>query len=601
MAERDIAKLGLEIDSSGAIKATKNLDRLEKQSGETERATDGVTKSSKMSTTAMVAYAAVVSGAALGLRKLVTVSRQFDIINASLITVTGSTENAAKAFDQIKEFAATTPFALQEVANSFVKLKALGLDPSEQAMQSYGNTAAAMGKSMNQMIEAVADASTGEFERLKEFGIKAKSQGDDVSFTFRGITQTIGKNSEEIQGYLLAIGENEFAGAMAQRADSLDGAISNLGDTWDNLFLTISQAGVGETIETTVRMATDAIKDFDTAIETGQFDWLVNTVATLTAEFLDLGNAIGAYAAIAASAFALDFDAIDTIVERRKEERAATDLRIEKIWEEKAATDELNKSKTAVTTSTAAGGGDGGEGKAADATGAAAGGAFEFTDRFDAIRQSLLSEEELFDESYERRRAEIQDFIDFNWDHADAGYSALQDLETKHQQDLNKIARKGQRDNIDQASNALGAASELATAFGNEQLGSSKELATAEAIMSTYSAAMKQYDAAGGGWAGAAAAAVAIAYGLARVQKIQTTQLSSKTASDPGGGTQSPRDSFVSDVSRDDNRRQRADRTGPQEVNITVDTGGMPVGREAIEAIVEGVRELFADGGRQFE
>jgi hypothetical protein len=38
-----------------------------------------------------------------------------------------------------------------------------------------------MGKDMMQMIEAVADASTGEFERLKEFGIKASKQGDQVA------------------------------------------------------------------------------------------------------------------------------------------------------------------------------------------------------------------------------------------------------------------------------------------------------------------------------------------------------------------------------------------------------------------------------------
>ena len=36
-----------------------------------------------------------------------------------------------------------------------------------------------MGKDLSQMIEAVADATTGEFERLKEFGIKAGKEGDD--------------------------------------------------------------------------------------------------------------------------------------------------------------------------------------------------------------------------------------------------------------------------------------------------------------------------------------------------------------------------------------------------------------------------------------
>ena len=47
----------------------------------------------------------------------------------------------------------------------------------------YGDTASAMGKSLDDMVEAVADAATGEFERLKEFGIRASKNGDRVSFT----------------------------------------------------------------------------------------------------------------------------------------------------------------------------------------------------------------------------------------------------------------------------------------------------------------------------------------------------------------------------------------------------------------------------------
>lgn len=185
--------------------------------------------------------------------KLIEVAREFDVINASLKTMTGSAEAAEEAFAQIQEFAATTPFDLAQVAQAFVKLKALGLDPSEEALLSYGNTASAMGKSLDQMVEAVADAATGEFERLKEFGVKSRSEGDRVSFTFRGVTTTVRKSSEEIQGYLLGLGQTDFAGAMAERSETLDGALSNLADSWDNLFLTIANAGVADLIEDTSR------------------------------------------------------------------------------------------------------------------------------------------------------------------------------------------------------------------------------------------------------------------------------------------------------------------------------------------------------------
>ncbi len=91
---------------------------------------------------------------------------KFEKLEASLRTITGSADNAAAAFSFIQDFAATTPFQLEEVTAAFIKLKALGLTPSKEALTSYGNTATAMGKSLNQMIEAVADAATGEFDRI---------------------------------------------------------------------------------------------------------------------------------------------------------------------------------------------------------------------------------------------------------------------------------------------------------------------------------------------------------------------------------------------------------------------------------------------------
>jgi hypothetical protein len=59
-------------------------------------------------------------------------------------------------------------------------------------------------------------------ERLKEFGIKAKSQGDQVTFTFQGVSTTVGKNSREIEAYLRSIGDVQFAGAMEEQADTLN-------------------------------------------------------------------------------------------------------------------------------------------------------------------------------------------------------------------------------------------------------------------------------------------------------------------------------------------------------------------------------------------
>jgi hypothetical protein len=179
------------------------------------------------------ALAAAAGAASLGVLATgaIRTTAQFQSLKASLVTVTGSQEAANAAFARLTQFAATTPYQLQEVVGAFTKLTAMGLNPSQEALTAYGNTASAMGKSLDQMIEAVADAATGEFERLKEFGIRAKSEGDNVSFTFQGITTTVGKNAKEIEEYLMSLGSVQFAGAMERQAETLNGVMSNLQDS----------------------------------------------------------------------------------------------------------------------------------------------------------------------------------------------------------------------------------------------------------------------------------------------------------------------------------------------------------------------------------
>jgi hypothetical protein len=136
-----------------------------------------------------------------------------------------------------------------------------------------------MGKDLNQMIEAVADASTFEFERLKEFGIKSSQQADTVSFTFRGVTTTVKKNSEEIQKYLLNIGNTDFAGAMETRSKTLDGQLSSLADSFDGLVLAVAQSGFGDAVGEQAATAEDAITALTDAIASNEIaatlqDWV---------------------------------------------------------------------------------------------------------------------------------------------------------------------------------------------------------------------------------------------------------------------------------------------------------------------------------------
>lgn len=253
----DVASLVVKVSEQGA-KATS--DRL-----------DNLSKSAKVAGAAVAGLASIVAATAYkAAQELVESQRQLDKMSASLKTLTGSTQGARQALSILQDFARDTPYGLEQAVEGFRKLVALGLTPSEEALRSYGNTAAAMGKDLNQMIEAVADASTFEFERLKEFGIKAKQNKDDVEFTFQGTTTVVKKSAADIEQYLLNIGNVNFAGAMADQANTLNGAIASASDSWSQLKMTLATSlDVGALAEP-IRYIDDLIQELNAQVASGE-------------------------------------------------------------------------------------------------------------------------------------------------------------------------------------------------------------------------------------------------------------------------------------------------------------------------------------------
>lgn len=227
---------------------------------------------------------------------------EFEKLQASLKTVTGSSEEAQQAFGFIQGIAQKLPYSIQETTDAFIKMKSLGLTPTREALTSFSNTSAAMGKGLNQMIEAVADAATGEFERLKEFGIKSKSQGDQVQFTFQGVTTTVKKNSTEITKYLQSIGEVQFAGAAAEQMNTLGGLTSNLGDSFARLAKKIGESGLNDLFKKILRYGISAVNSIIDNFDLIEFAWIALKVSLINS-WIEFKRDVGIITVSVANAF----------------------------------------------------------------------------------------------------------------------------------------------------------------------------------------------------------------------------------------------------------------------------------------------------------
>lgn len=173
----------------------------------------------------------VVVGLAEVVRAVIQTTATFEKFKAVLTNTLGSQRAAAEAFELIQKTATTTPFSLEQVTEAYIKLANRGLKPTELALKSFADIAASQGKELDQFVEAALDATQGEFERLKEFGIKASKSGEQITFAFKGIKESVENTPEAINAFLVALGQVEgVAGATDSVSATLSGTLSNLGD-----------------------------------------------------------------------------------------------------------------------------------------------------------------------------------------------------------------------------------------------------------------------------------------------------------------------------------------------------------------------------------
>ena len=231
------------IDVDVVVSNQKRIARLEKSLGRATKATIGLGSAAKIAATAF---------AAIGFTRLVgsvvNTIRQFQDLRQTLITIEGDANKAAQAFDLIREFTSGTTFQLGEVTNAFITFKNAGLNPTAEFMTNIGNIAAGMGKRIDDVAKAVFNATTGEFEMLKQLGIKVKTEGDKLTVNFRGTAFNIKNDGQEIIDFLSEVGRVKFAGAIERQAQTLSGAFSNMKDEFAIAANEIGEGGLTEAL-----------------------------------------------------------------------------------------------------------------------------------------------------------------------------------------------------------------------------------------------------------------------------------------------------------------------------------------------------------------
>ncbi|MHB1179058.1 MAG: hypothetical protein ACYCZO_12100, partial [Daejeonella sp.] len=247
------------------------FDNLGNAIEKTDKKSGGLMNTIRTGVAAMATYFTLDAIIGFG-KQVLNITAEFQKMNAVLGNTFGSKGLANLAMKTIVDFASKTPFSVNELTASFVKLANQGFIPTGAEMRKLGDLASSTGKGFDQLSEAILDAMSGENERLKEFGIKAKVSGDQVTYTFKGIATTVDNTAASIRNYITSLGDVQgVSGSMAVISETLTGKISNLGDTWDQMLVSVGSNTSG--------VFAGAIDIMSKAVEkVTQFNEEINTV-----------------------------------------------------------------------------------------------------------------------------------------------------------------------------------------------------------------------------------------------------------------------------------------------------------------------------------
>ena len=207
---------------------------------------------------------------------------------STLNVVLKDQQKAAKMMAWAVEFANKTPFETDSVVEATVRLQSYGIE-AQKVMTQIGDMAGVMNKDLMQAVEAVADAQTGELERLKEFGItKAMiiAKGAEL-YKNQTIVDNKGHivDQEKFNDALFALMEDRFKGGMEIQAKSYKGLMSTISGVWKTgLAQMAGISGTGEIIEGSA---------FDAAKE--GLNWIANKMQDMSkaGAFERIGKKIG--------------------------------------------------------------------------------------------------------------------------------------------------------------------------------------------------------------------------------------------------------------------------------------------------------------------
>ena len=241
-------------------------------------------------------------GATRLIGSIINTTARFEDLGDALASVTGSAQAGAEAFDFVSKFATQTQFGVEDLTTTFIKLKASGIEPTQELLTLFTDTAAVTTDqlgSLQAITDLFARTTSGglgleELNRLADRGVPVFRILEEQLGLARLQISEVGKTAEGSAKILNALStglRKDFGGATANVVDNLSTQFSNLDIELKNAANTFGQ-GLSPALKDVVSDLTKFVEDNEELIAAlGRLGGtILKGVVTL---FVSLAKALG--------------------------------------------------------------------------------------------------------------------------------------------------------------------------------------------------------------------------------------------------------------------------------------------------------------------
>lgn len=217
---------------------------------------------------AAIGVTAALVGIGTAVGSVARVGAGFEDLKDSLDTVFGSMAAGDVAMDKVFKFAQTTPFQIEDATKAFIQLRAVGVEPNMDMLQTFADVASTsidqLGafQTLVRVVQRSASGGLGleELNQLDERGIPAiKILTTELGMSKEELTK-FGKTAEGaaiMMDTLIKALNKQFGGAMESKMDNLSTKTSNMTIAFKQLADSVFKSGLGDFLKGLVDRLTD--------------------------------------------------------------------------------------------------------------------------------------------------------------------------------------------------------------------------------------------------------------------------------------------------------------------------------------------------------